>query len=127
MRNTNPGPAGSGGHQITGSILSGNVQIAGEVEGGMSMVVGQGDGDLMAQALAALRQLAAALASYEGEEAEQARVATTIIEGELTAANPDRSRVRKAFAKLQETALTFGGVAAAVTNIGKLLAALGLH
>jgi hypothetical protein len=93
----------------------------------MSMVVGQPSGDSLAQVLAALHELESVLSSYQGEEAEQARAATAIIERELAAQTPERFRVGKAFAKLQEIALSLGGIATAVNNIGKLLNLLGLH
>jgi hypothetical protein len=125
MRNSKPGAEGNGGNHITGSILSGNVQIAGDVEGGMSMVVGAPPSDNLEAALAALRQVESALSAYQGQEAEQGLAAVGIIEGEITAESPERSRVRRAFTKLQEIALTFGGTAAAVNNVGKLLNLLG--
>lgn len=125
MRNSRPVAEGNGGNHISDSILSGNVQIAGDVEGSMSMVVGAPSDANLEAALVALRQVESVLSAYQGQEAEQGRAAVGIIEGELTAESPEKSRVRKAFTKLQEIALTFGGIAAAVNNVGKLLNLLG--
>ena len=125
-RNNREAP-GSGGNQISGSLVTGNVQMAsGDVAGGMSMTVGAST-DARADLRAAVDQLDSALSTHSGQEVEQARTALSMIEQEAASASPERARVRAALTKLQEIALSLGSIAAAVNNVGAAIARLGLH
>lgn len=127
MRGRNNDAPGTGGNQISGSVVGSNVQMnSGNASGGMSMIAGSSN-DALAQALTGLRELRSALEVHSGDEAEQARAAASVIESALAEPAPDRALVRKAHTKLQEIALYLGGIAAAVNSVGAALLLLGLR
>lgn len=128
MRRRNNDNPSTGGNQISGSVVGSNVQMnSGNASSGMSMIVGGSSKDALDQALAALRELRSVLEVHSGEEAEQARAATSVIEGALAEPAPDHALVRKAHTKLREIALSLGGIAAAVNSVGAALLLLGLR
>lgn len=128
MRGRHNDTPGTGGNEISGSVVGSNVQMnSGNASGGMSMIAGGSPNDALAQALAGLRELQSALEVHSGEEAEQARAAASVIESALAEPTPDRALVRKAHTKLQEIALYLGGIAAAVNSVGAALLLLGLR
>jgi hypothetical protein len=116
----------SGTNELSGTVVGSMVQMGRDV-GDMMIIAGQAPADALTQARAALRDLRSALAATSGEQAEQARAAAAIIERELTATKPKHSRLRAAYTKLGDIALSIGVIAGAVNSLGAALDRLGLR